>query len=126
MLCIAPRNSVEEDAVEEICSTTWRFYRLRAIERKAIDLELATQSSPDDLECVLYACRALAGKDPDFRIFLQRHETRLQNIIRRSFARIRTLRQIGEEELDQTTPAGHTPGEAPAGPAGCAQCAPEP
>ena len=50
MLSIVPRNVVEQDAVEEICSATWRLCRLRAIERKAIDLELAAQSSPDDLE----------------------------------------------------------------------------
>jgi hypothetical protein len=96
MLCIAPRNSVEQDAVEEICSATWRLHRLRAIERKAIDLELAAQSSPDDLECLLYACAALAGKNP-----------RLQNIIRRSLARIQALRRIGpQKEFEQTTPRG--------------------
>ncbi|MCX6633518.1 MAG: hypothetical protein NT090_00250, partial [Acidobacteria bacterium] len=81
MLRIAPRDPVELAAVEEICSATWRLYRLRAIERKAIDLELATQSSPDDLECLLHACGALAGKNPHFHLLLQRHETRLQNII---------------------------------------------
>ena len=103
MLCIAPRNAVEQDAVEEICSATWRLYRLRAIERKAIDLELATQSSPDDLECLLRACGALAGRNP--HILLQRHETRLQNIIRRSLARIDALRRIGQKkEFDQITP----------------------
>ena len=63
MLRIAPRDAVEQAAVEEICSATWRLYRLRAIERKAIDLELAAQSSPDDLECLLHACGALAGKE---------------------------------------------------------------
>jgi len=95
MLCIAPRNSVEEDAVEEICSATWRLYRLRAIERKAIDLELATQSSPDDLECLAHACGALPGKNP-----------RPQNIIRRSLARIQALRQPGEKNLTKRTQRG--------------------
>ena len=63
MLRIAPRDPVEQAAVEEICSATWRLYRLRAIERKAINLELAAQSSPDDLECLLHACGALAGTE---------------------------------------------------------------
>ena len=98
MLRIAPRDPVEQDAVEEICSATWRLYRLRAIERKAIDLELAAQSSPDDLECLLHACGALAGKNPHFHLLLQRHETRLQNIIRRSLARIEALRRIGPQK----------------------------
>jgi hypothetical protein len=123
---IAPRDAVEQAAVGGICSATWRLHRLRAIERKTIILELAAQSSPDDRQCLLYACRALAGKDPLFHIFLQRYETRLQDIIQRSFARIQTLRQIDEKEFDQTTSVGHTSDEAPAGPAGGAHCAPEP
>jgi hypothetical protein len=40
---------------------TWRLCRLRVIERKTLDLELAAQSSPDDLECLLHACGSLAG-----------------------------------------------------------------
>ena len=98
MLHIAPRDPVEQAAVEEICSATWRLYRLRAIERKAIDLELAAQSSPDDLECLLHACGALAGKNPHFHLLLHRQETRLQNIIRRSLARIEALRRIGPQK----------------------------
>jgi hypothetical protein len=125
MLCIAPREAVEQDAVEEICSATWRLYRLRAIERKAIDLELATQSSPDDLECLTHACGALAGKNS--HILLQRHETRLQNIIRCSLARIETLRRIdAQEKLEQIAPDKHPSGEPPSGPVGGPQCAPEP
>ncbi|MCX6633900.1 MAG: hypothetical protein NT090_02205, partial [Acidobacteria bacterium] len=125
MLCIAPRNYVEQDAVEEICSATWRLYRLRAIERKAIDLEIATQSSPDDLECLLRACGALAGRNP--HVLLQRHETRLQNIIQRALARIEALRRIGpQKEFEQITPVEQTSGGAPCGPAGGAHCAPEP
>jgi len=104
MLRIAPRDPVEQDAVEEICSATWRLYRLRAIERKAIDLELAAQSSPNDLECLLHACGALAGKNPHFHLLIQRHETRLQNIIRRSLARIEALRRLGpQKEFGQIT-----------------------
>jgi hypothetical protein len=109
MLCIAPRDAVEFAAVEEICSATWRLYRLRAIERKAIDLELAAQSSPDNLECLLHACGALAGNPP--HVLLQRHETRLQNIIRRSLARIEALRRIGpQKEFEQITPVEQTSG----------------
>ncbi|MDP3001111.1 MAG: hypothetical protein Q8N47_26750 [Bryobacterales bacterium] len=114
MLCIGPRNAVEQDAVEEICSATWRLYRLRAIERKAIDLELATQSSPDNLECVLRACGALAGRNP--HILLQRHETRLQNIIRRSLARIETLRRIGPKKIQKLTLVKLTPGGSTSAP----------
>jgi hypothetical protein len=118
VLCVAPRDAVEQDAVEEICSATWRLYCLRAIERKAIDLELATQSSPDDLDCLLHACGALAGRNP---------HTRLQNIIRCSLARIEALRRIGPQKgFGQTTPAGHTSRRPPSGPASGAQYAPEP
>ena len=125
MLCIAPREAVEQDAVEEICSATWRLYRLWAIERKAIDLELATQSSPDDLECLTHACGALAGKNQ--HILLQRHETGLQNIIRRSLARIEALRRIVPQEKFEPLPcAGHASAQPPYGPAGGAHCAPEP
>jgi len=123
MLRFAPRDAVEQTAVEEICSATWRLHRLRAIERKAIDLELANQSSPDDLECLVHACGNLAGKNSNFHVFLQRYETRLQNIIRRSLARIRALRQIDEKkEFDQNAPAELSLGE----PAGGPRCAPEP
>ena len=51
MLCIAPLDAVEQDAVEEIRSTT--------------------HASPDDLECLLHACRALAGRN--FHALLQLH-----------------------------------------------------
>ena len=127
MLRFAPRDAVEQTAVEEICSATWRLHRLRAIERKAIDLAIATQSSPDNLECLVHACGNLAGKNSNFHVLLQRYETRLQNIIRRSPARIRVLRQIDErKEFDQTAPVGHSSGAPPAGPAGGPHCAPEP
>ena len=103
MLRIAPRDAVEQTAVEEICSATWRLHRLRAIERKTIDLELATQSSTDNLECLARACGALAGKNP--HVLFQRHESRLQNIIRRSLSRIETLRRIeAQKTFEQTAP----------------------
>ena len=125
MLSIVPRNVVEQDAVEEICSATWRLYRLRAIERKAIDLELAAQSSPDDLECMVHACGVVAGKNS--HLLFQGHETRLQNIIRNSLARIETLRRIAPQENFQLIPpADHASGQPPAGPAGGTICAPEP
>ena len=123
MLRFAPRDAVEQTAVEEICSATWRLHRLRAVERKAIDLELANQSSPDDLECLVHACGNLAGKDSNFHVLLQRYETRLQNIIRRSLARIRALRQIDEKKVfGQNAPEWHSSG----GPAGGPHYAPEP
>jgi hypothetical protein len=119
MLFFAPRNAVEQVVVEEICSATWRLYRLRAIERKAIDVESATQTSPDDLQCLVLASGELTGKNRHFHLSLQRHEPRLQNIIQRSIARLRALRQIREEkERPQIAPLGHSP-EGP-------QCAPEP
>jgi len=125
MLRIAPRDAVEQTAVEEICSATWRLHRLRAIERKTIDLELATQSSSDDLERLARACGALAGKNP--HLLFQRHETRLQNIIRRSLNRIETLRRIEAQKIfDKTTPVRHASDEPPAGRPGGPQCAPEP
>ena len=124
-LRIGPRDAVEQAAVEEICSAAWRLRRLRSIERKTILLELAARSSPDELECLHYALRALAGKDPLFQDFLQRRETDLQDVIRRSLARIQALRQTGEKKFDQTTPVGHTSGDASAVPPGETHCAPE-
>jgi hypothetical protein len=105
VLCIAPHNHVEQDTVEEICSAVWRLYRLRAIERRAIDLELDTQSSPGDLECPAHP---------------------RGDVTRPSLARIQALRQTGEKRFDETTPAGHTSAEGPSGPAGGMHCAPEP
>ena len=124
-LRIAPRDAVEQAAVEEICSAAWRLHRLRSIERKTILLELAAKSSPDELECLHYALRALAGKDPLFQDFLQRRETHFQDIIRGSLARIRELRQTGKKGFDQTTPLGHASGDASAVPPGETHCAPE-
>ena len=105
MLFFAPRNPVEQDAVEEICSATWRLYRLRAVERKTIDPELATQSFPDDLECLTHACGALPGApSPAFR----------------------PCASPAKKRFAQTTPPEHTSGQPPSGPAGGAHCAPEP
>jgi hypothetical protein len=98
MLFFAPRNPVEQVAVEEICSATWRLHRLRAIERKITDLECATQTSPDDLQCLVLASGELATKNRRLHLFIQRHEPRLQNVIRRSFARLQALRQFSEKK----------------------------
>jgi len=100
----APRDTVEQGAIEEMCSAAWRIRRLWAMERKAIDLELAGQTSPDELERIVNAFDALARNRPHFLLF-HRYETRLHNIIQRSLARILTLRKHGvpnePTELDE-------------------------
>jgi hypothetical protein len=65
-----------------------------AIERKTIDLGLAAQSSPDDLECLTHACGALPGKNP----------------------RIQALRQPGEKNLTKRTQRGTPRVSRPLGP----------
>jgi hypothetical protein len=115
--CIAPRDAVEQAAVEEICAAAWRLHRVWAIERDAVDLELTAQSSPGDLDCLLHSYGSLIRKHPHFRL-LQRYETRLQNVIQRSLASIQTLRQINEKKSEQTAPVEYALAEACAGSAG--------
>ena len=43
-------------------------------------------------------CGALAGKNPQFHLLIQRHEIRLQTIIRRALARIDALRRLGPQK----------------------------
>ncbi len=57
---IGPRDSVEHEAIEEMCSAAWRLRRLWCMERKALDLELAAQDSPDQLERTVNAFDSLA------------------------------------------------------------------
>ena len=125
-LRIAPRDAVEQAAVKRICSAAWRLHRLRSIERKTILLELAARSSPDELECLHYAFRAWAGKDPLFQDVLQRRKTQFQAIIRRSLARIQALRQADEKKFRQNTLGEETSDASPALPAAEPQPAPEP
>ena len=123
--CIGPRDAVEQAAVEEICNATWRLHRVWVLERNAIDLGLAAQTSPGDLDQALRSYRALVRQQPHFR-FLQRYEARLQNIIKRSLASIQALRQINEKKFEQTAPVELVSADASAGPAGGPHCAPEP
>ena len=55
----APRNAVEQPAVEQTCS--------------------AIQSFPDGLKCLLHACGALAGKNPRIQALRQPGETKHVN-----------------------------------------------
>ncbi len=120
---IAPRDAVEQAAVEEICAAAWRLHSVWTIERNAVDLELAAQASPGDLDHLARSYRALVRKQPHFRI-IKRYEVRFQNIIKRSLASILTLRQINERKLQQTTSAEIASAETSAGSAGAdAPCA---
>ena len=91
---IAPRNRLEESAVEEMCSAAWRLRRLWSVERKALELEVASQDIPDHLERILNAFDSMARNHPHFLQF-HRYETRLHNIIQRSMNRIMALRKSG-------------------------------
>jgi len=114
---IAPRDAVEQAAVDEICAAAWRLHSVWTIERNAVDLELASQAAPGDLDHLARSYRALVRKHPHFRI-LHRHEARLQNIIKRSLASIQALRKINEKKFGQTTPAELASAETSAGSAG--------
>jgi hypothetical protein len=90
--CIAPRNPVEQAAVEDMCAAAWRIRRLWCIERKTLDLEIATQRSPDRLERIVRAFDSLARNSPHFLLFHD-YEARLHNIIELSLARLLDLRK---------------------------------
>ena len=125
--CLAPRNPAEQAAVEQICSAAWRLHRLQSIQRKLMILESTSRPTPDEFDCQRYALRALTGQDPIFHIFLQRRQTRLQDIIQGALDRIQALRQTGEKkEFAQTTPVEHSSDDAPATPAAEPNSAPEP
>jgi len=120
---IAPRDAVEQAAVDEICAAAWRLHSVWTIERNAVDLELTAQAAPGDLDHLARSYRALVRKHPHFRI-LHRHEARLQNIIKRSLASIQALRQLNDKKFQPTTPVELASAETSAGPAGAdAPCA---
>ncbi|MBI4874754.1 MAG: hypothetical protein HY822_08990 [Acidobacteria bacterium] len=91
---IGPRDVLEAEALEEMCSAAWRLRRLWTIEREALDLELDTQTAGDVPECMVRAFDSLARNSPHF-LLLHRYETRLHNIIQRSLHRIFLLRKCG-------------------------------
>ncbi len=91
---IGPRDAVEQSAVEEICSASWRIRRLWLMERKALDLELDNLSSPDEPACLIQAFESMASNHPHTLLF-HRYETRLHNIIQRALARITSRRRDG-------------------------------
>jgi hypothetical protein len=91
---LAPRDALEQCAVEEMCAAAWRIRRLWSIERKVLDLEIAAQDSADQLERIVNAFDSLARNRPHL-LLLHRYETRLHNIVRRSLARILALRKSG-------------------------------
>ncbi len=88
----APRDPVEYAAVEELCSAEWRLRRLWSMERKAVDLELAAQSSSDDLECIVQAYNSMVRKHPHFQFF-QRYENRLAYLARQALHRLMALQK---------------------------------
>lgn len=92
--CLEPRDAIERSAVEEMCSAAWRMRRLWAMECKALDLELESQSASDEMECLVNAFDSLARNRPHYLLF-HRYETRLHNIIQRSLARIQARRRTG-------------------------------
>ena len=92
-----------------------RSLHLLAVAQDAVEETCSTQSFPDDLGCLAQACGALAGNNP-----------RPKNILRRSLARIRALRQPGETKHVNSNPRMHASAQPPAGPAGGPHCAPEP
>jgi hypothetical protein len=92
--CLEPRDALERSAIEEMCSAAWRMRRLWAMERKALDLELESQSSSDEMECLVNAFDSMARNRPHYLLF-HRYETRLHNIIQRSLARIQARRRAG-------------------------------
>lgn len=90
----APRNRVEMDAVEQMCAATWRIRRLWSMARKAHELELASQNSPDELERLVTGYDSLARNRPHF-LNLERYEARLDMMIQRTTNRILALRKSG-------------------------------
>jgi hypothetical protein len=92
--CLNPRNPFEESAVDEICSAEWRLRRLWSMERKAFNLEMASQPSSDEPARLVGAFDSLASGRPHF-LLLHRYENRLHNIIQRSFNRLLLLRKCG-------------------------------
>lgn len=101
--CIGPRDYIELDAVEQMCSASWRLRRLWMMERKALDLELEAHRSPDEPERLVRAFDSLACNRPHF-LLLHRYETRLHNIIQRSLTRTLMRRRSGMPGEPGTSP----------------------
>ena len=83
----APRNAAEKIAVEQMCSAVWRRRRLWSLERETLNLDLAGQTSPDELERTVNAFDPLTRNSPQF-LLLSRYETSIDNTFHRSLARL--------------------------------------
>jgi hypothetical protein len=92
----APRDAAEEIAVEQMCSAAWRRRRLWSLEREALNLELAGQASPDELERAANAFDPLTRNRPQFLLF-SRYETSIDNTFQRSLARLLARPKCGCE-----------------------------
>jgi len=83
----APRDAAQESAVEQMCSAVWRRRRLWSLERDALNLELAGQASPGELERTANPFDPLTRNRPQF-LLLSRYEISIDNTFHRSLARL--------------------------------------
>ena len=83
----APRDAAQESAVEQMCSAVWRRRRLWSLEREALNLEIAGQSSPGELERIANGFDPPTRNRPQF-LLLSRYETSIDNTFQRSLARL--------------------------------------
>ena len=83
----APRDAAQESAVEQMCSAVWRRRRLWSLERDALNLELAGQASPGELERTANPFDPLTRNRPQF-LLLSRYEISIDNTFQRSLPRL--------------------------------------
>ena len=83
----APRDAAQASAVEQMCSAVWRRRRLWSLEREALNLEIAGQSSPGELERIANGFDPPTRNRPQF-LLLSRYETSIDNTFQRSLARL--------------------------------------
>jgi hypothetical protein len=89
---LVPIDDVEQTAVDDMTAATWRLQRIRAIETRLLKNAVDKRPEADELDRLTAAFSALAA-GPDLNL-LDRYESRLHNIYRRSLYNLILLRHM--------------------------------
>ena len=97
---LRPADEVEEGAIEEMVAASWRRRRLWTIETRLFDNSIGKRQDTDERDRLAGAFSDLADGN-DLRL-LDRYENRLDRMYHRSLHRYLVLRELGNNENDQT------------------------
>ncbi len=99
---MAPADGVEQGAIEEMVSASWRLRRLWMMEKTLLQKALDGRTEPTEAERLAAAFRELA-QSPELNL-LDRYEARLHRMYQRSLHNLLILREFEavDSPVDQT------------------------